>query len=182
MKSLTINVGPMFSGKTTALQQQGIKHMNAKHKTIFLKPFFDDRYSKDHIVSHDGFKVPAVNINDTLLVPNINEYDIILIDEIQFLPTTIIDDLWKLIELGKTIYCSGLDMDYVGNGFDTVMKVMSMADKINKFTAICDVCGKDATMSSKRQDNGQVVELGTTDIYYPTCKECFIKERKGEQW
>lgn len=180
MKNLTVNVGPMFSGKTTALQQQGIKHMKAKHKTIFLKPFFDNRYSDGYIVSHDGFKVPAINIDDTLLLPQVLESDVILIDEIQFLPELIIKDLWKLINLGKTIYCSGLDMDYKGNGFDTTMKTMAMADQVNKFTAICKVCGKDATMSCKKDENGQRVELGHEDIYFPTCKECFIKERKSD--
>lgn len=179
MTNLTINVGPMFSGKTTALQQQGTKHIRAKQKTIFLKPYFDNRFSDNYIVSHDGFKVPAVNIDDTLLIAEALHSDVILVDEVQFLPDTIIEDLWELIRLGKTIYCSGLDTDYKGNGFNTTMQIMAIADKINKFTAICKTCGKDATLSSKKEDNGMRVELGADEAYFPVCKECFILERKG---
>lgn len=180
MSKLTINVGPMFSGKTTALQQQGTKHSRANQKVIFLKPYFDNRYSDNYIVSHDGVKVPAVNIDDTLLISETLCADVILIDEIQFLPKSIIKDLWELIKLDKTIYCSGLDTDYRGKGFETTMEVMSIADKVNKFAGVCAICTGEATMSGKKCDNGKRVELGSEDSYYPICKSCYIKEGKGE--
>lgn len=183
MKKLTINVGPMFSGKTTALQQQGIKHLKANQKIIFLKPWFDNRYSENKIVSHDGVEVEAVNVDNTLLIEEAIAADVILIDEIQFLPENIIDDLWTLINKGKAIYCSGLDMDYLGNGFNTTMKVMAIADEVIKYTAICKCCKKEATMSCKTNGSKNIMELGAEESYFPACKLCYSnynKERKGD--
>ena len=183
MKKLTINVGPMFSGKTTALQQQGIKHLKANQNIVFLKPWFDNRYSENKIVSHDGVEVEAINVDNTLLIEEALSADVILVDEIQFMPESITDDLWQLISQGKTIYCSGLDMDYLGNGFKTTMKIMAIADEVIKYTAICKRCSKEATMSCKTTNNKEVIELGAGDSYFPACKSCYFeynKERKGD--
>lgn len=180
MCKLTINVGPMFSGKTTALQQQGKKHISAGQNVLFLKPSMDNRYSDSEIVSHDGERVNAVNITDSVLIDLAFQSDVILIDEVQFLPISIIDEIWTLLEKGKIVYCSGLDMNYLAEGFDTTMHLMAMADKINKFASICH-CGKEATMSSKRVDNGIEIELGSSESYYPTCRKCYLEERKGDK-
>ena len=178
---LTLNVGPMFSGKTTALQQQGRKHFEAQHKIIFLKPMLDNRYSNDEIVSHDGAKVKAINIKDTILIDEVFDAEIILIDEVQFLPVTIVDEVWQLLSYGKTIYCSGLDTDYRGQGFETTMKLFAIADKVNKFSAVCK-CGAEAILTRKRNNNGKAIELGSGDLYYACCRICFMKaqnEMKG---
>lgn len=172
-EKLTVNVGPMFSGKTTALQQQGTKHLTARHNVVFLKPSFDNRFSESEIVSHDGIKVPCINVDKTLLVEEVLCADVILIDEVQFLSESFVEQIRVLLELGKVIYCSGLDMDYKGDGFATTMHLMALADKINKFAAICENCGAEATMTSKRNDNGNIAELGSKDKYFPSCRKCF---------
>lgn len=172
---LTINVGPMFSGKTTALQQQGKKHIEAKHNIVFLKPLLDNRYSNTEIVSHDGIKVKSINITDSLLIHDVDRADVILIDEVQFMKPAIVDEIWDLLKKGKNIYCSGLDTDYLGKGFITTMHLLAIADKVNKFTAICK-CGKDATFTSKKNYNGNTIELGASDLYFPSCRKCFINE------
>lgn len=43
---LILNVGSMFSGKSTELQRQGERHILAGHNIIFLKPDFDTRYGE----------------------------------------------------------------------------------------------------------------------------------------
>lgn len=178
MCKLTVNVGPMFSGKTTALQQQGTKHLTAKQNVVFLKPEIDSRYSYDKIVSHDGISVEAINVTDTILIKEVMAADIVLIDEVQFLSLSVINEIVQLLELGKTIYCSGLDLDHLMQGFEVTMKLMAIANKVNKFAAICEYCGKEATITGKKYNNENIIELGSSDVYYPLCRSCYLTINK----
>ena len=175
LSKLIMNVGGMFSGKSTELQRQGKRHIIAGHKVVFLKPQFDDRYSKDCIVTHLGETVEAVNVTDTILIPEVAEAEVILLDEIQFYNNSVIGEIRQLLREGKIIYASGLDMDFNGNGFNIVMNLMSMADGVQKFKAVCEECGQDATFTDKRVKNGVVNELGSKDLYIPLCRSCYYK-------
>ena len=174
---LVCNVGGMFSGKSTELQRQGQRHLLAGHKVVFLKPAYDNRYSEGKIVTHCGQSVEAINVTSTIIVPEVADADVILIDEVQFLPYGIADEVRGLLKEGKTIYVSGLDMDSKGNGFLLVEALMTMADTVQKFKAVCEECGEDATFTGKRVDNGRRHELGSKDLYIPLCRSCFYERQ-----
>lgn len=179
MAKLVVNTGGMFSGKSTELQRQGKRHILAGHKVVFLKPKMDDRYSKDCIVTHEGAKVEALNVEKSILEDmRVAEADVILIDEVQFLYFGVVADIEFLLRLGKTIYVSGLDMDFNGTGFSITEILMAKADEVNKFKAVCEKCGKDSTFTAKRTDSKNQIELGSKDLYMPLCRTCFY-ERKG---
>ena len=62
---LTVVVGPMYSGKTsTLLSMVEIYTLGRKNIKVF-KPLIDNRYSTDHVVSHTGQKVLAVNVKSS---------------------------------------------------------------------------------------------------------------------
>lgn len=178
MKSkLVVNCGGMFSGKSTELMRQGERHMLAGHKVVFLKPQFDDRYSEDEIVNHKGQKVKAIGItpeDNILLMEDIQTADVILIDEVQFIDNIVIK-IECLLKQGKAIYCSGLDMDFLGKPFEIVANLMAMADEVNKFHAVCAHCGEDAVYSKKLSDSTTRIELGEKDKYIPLCRNCYYK-------
>lgn len=176
MKKLIVNVGSMFSGKTTALIQQGERYLIAKKKVIYIKPSIDNRYSKDEIITHKGTKVKAVNSNTKYLSCSLEGYDVILIDEIQFFDKGIVKDIENLIRSGKTVVVSGLDMDYLGNPFETTMYLMGIADVVNKFKAICEFCGEDATYSHRICKSNEQILLGEKESYIPLCRNCYDKE------
>ena len=175
MAKLVCNVGGMFSGKSTELQRQGRRHVLAGHRVVFLKPEYDNRYSNDCVVTHLGDKVEAINVLETILIPEVLEADVILIDEIQFFPAMVVVEIKKLLRCNKTIYVSGLDMDSNGNGYITVEGLMTIADQVQKFKAVCEECGQDATFTDKRIKNDLVNELGSKDIYIPLCRNCYYK-------
>jgi thymidine kinase len=56
----------MFAEKSTELQRRGKRLARAGKKVGYFKPNFDDRYSTDEIVTHDGGRVPAINIGHSL--------------------------------------------------------------------------------------------------------------------
>jgi thymidine kinase len=52
--------GPMFSSKTSSLLATLEKYKYQHKKVIVFKPNIDDRYSISEVVTHGGWKVPAV--------------------------------------------------------------------------------------------------------------------------
>lgn len=173
MGKLIVNVGGMFSGKTTALMQQGERHILAKNKVIYVKPEMDNRYSEDFIVTHKGQKVQAVAMPTSGLSTDLFKYEVILIDEVQFFDVQIVKEIEYLLELGKTVIVSGLDMDFKGEGFEVTMQLMAKADTVNKYKAVCEKCGEDATFSHRKGDSQEKVVLGEKDTYIPLCRKCF---------
>ena len=175
--SLTLNVGGMFSGKSTELLRQGERHILAGHKVVFIKPSMDTRYSRDCIVTHKGNKVKAINVGvrEVINLKSLKDADVILIDEVQFFENHLPIQVDLLLDEGKTVYCSGLDLDYNMNPFETTMKLMAMADTVRKFHAVCEHCGEDAMFSLIRGQNSSVdgiVKLGGKDDYIPVCRGC----------
>lgn len=172
---LTINCGSMFSGKSSELLRQGERHMLAGHKVTFIKPTIDNRYSEDKIVNHKGQSIEAISVKQSIeiLQENIVKNDVILIDEVQFFDNYLIKVISDLLKQNKTIYCSGLDMDFEGTPFEITSQLMAMADEVNKFRAVCDSCGEDANFSYKLTDSKSQIELGEKDKYIPLCRKCY---------
>lgn len=178
---LEVNVGGMFSGKSTELLRQGQRHSLAGHKVIFVKPAMDNRYSDEEIVTHDGKKVNSLTIySDGRILPfsqwkQLADADVILIDEIQFFDYEFVTDIEYFLEEGKVVYCSGLDMDYQGKPFSITAYLMAVADKVNKFHAVCADCGDEGYVTAKTSDSKYRIELGSQDIYKPVCRKCYKK-------
>lgn len=173
----------MFSGKSTLLISQGEKHVKAGQKVIYIKPSLDDRYSETEVVTHDGFKVNALNVGAEQQLSSVlkqYEYDVVLIDEAQFLHKSIVNSVWWLLSQGKRVYVSGLDLSFLSNGFETMNELMAMADKVNKLKAVCEGCGADAMITGKRNFHEDIfetgiVKLGSKEIYIPLCRSCYLK-------
>lgn len=180
MSKLVVNCGGMFSGKSTELQRQGKRHLIAGRSVVFLKPLLDTRYSDDAIVTHEGRQVKAINIVDSILIPEVLKSDIILIDEIQFFSTRVIKEIDQLVRIGKEVHCSGLDMDYRGREFYITAALMSRADVVNKFNAVCECCGDDAVFTGRKQNEvSSTVLLGEKEIYTPLCRPCYYRSRSN---
>lgn len=186
-RKLTVNVGSMFSGKTTELLRQGKRHTIAKDKVLYIKPTIDARYSNTKIVSHDGeasdyTQSMVVDINDSIYCDEVLEADVILIDEIQFFNFTIIDDILRLLDKGKVIYCSGLDLTFDNATFMVTGSLMCHADVINKFKAVCNECGNDAHISARKNIEGankETIDIGSSDKYTPLCRKCYSELNTG---
>ena len=184
MSILTVNTGAMFSGKSTLLISQGEKHLKAGQRVLFIKPALDNRYSETEVVTHDGIKVPAISLDVNGAISSIMrsfEYDVVLIDEAQFFSPRICNGVWWLISQGIKVYASGLDLNYLGDGFETMNELMAMADKVNKLKGICEKCGSDSIITGKKsfiedeEDSGNIIDLGSEDKYIPLCRSCWFK-------
>lgn len=182
MSRLVVNVGGMFSGKTTELQRQGERHILADNRVLYIKPSTDTRYSEEFITNHKGISVKALTIEPLDLYNHIEEllsYNVILFDEVQFFQPNLYTVVDLLLHAGITVYASGLDLDFMGRGFETTEKLMSIADEVHKFHAVCECCGADAQFTGRKKglkNKGKEL-IGGKDIYKPLCRYCYMKEK-----
>ena len=84
--------GPMFCGKTEELIRRLRRAQIAKMKTAIFKPLIDDRYSEEHIVSHNQMKMESYLIDDAAhILKKADGAEVVGIDEAQFLGDNLVD-------------------------------------------------------------------------------------------
>jgi len=68
---------------------------------------------------------------------------------------------------------AGLDMDFRGEPFGPIPKLLAVAEYITKVHAICPHCGSLATHSYRLTAETDTVVLGEKDKYEPRCRICY---------
>lgn len=174
--TFTIYTGPMFSAKTTSLLSILDRYKYQGKKIAVFKPRLDDRYSVDDISTHGGWKVPAFcvktgsDILEKLTELNFNP-QVIAVDEAFMIPD-IADVLIWLYRSGYIVVVSSLDLSASGKPFKEIEKMLPWATKIEKLSAVCVVCNKDAFYTYKKQTGGDEIEVGGCELYEPRCSRC----------
>lgn len=166
--------GSMFSGKTEELIRRLNRALLAQQHVEIFKPTVDKRYSKKDVVSHNDNAIPSTPVNfanDILL--RSGQCDVVGIDEAQFFDEEIITVANQLANQGKRVIIAGLDMNFKGEPFSPMDKLMAIAEYITKVHAICMECGRVASYSYRRTKSKQTVVLGEKDIYEALCRKCF---------
>lgn len=166
--------GSMFSGKTEELIKRIHRAQYAKQKIKVFKPALDDRYDKEHIVSHNQMKTLSQPIQnaDEILDYMTPDTEIVAIDEVQFFSDKVIEICEQLADEGKRVIAAGLDQDYQGNPFGPMPKLLALAEYITKNLAICVQCGNPANRTQRLIKNKEKVIVGTSDIYEARCRNC----------
>jgi thymidine kinase len=187
--SLTLFIGPMFSGKSSLLLSNMKKYTIIKKKVLAINHSFDKRYSTSgDITTHDGQKSSDINkdglvyflslqaFSDLIIEDKFDEikedYSAVFIDEGQFFPD-IYDMTEFFLKRGKNLYISFLNSDYKREPFKSVERLYAIADKIVHTTAVCCLCGKDAPFTKRVVNSLEQVLVGSEESYQPRCRECF---------
>lgn len=180
--SLEVICGPMFSGKSEELIRRIRRATIAQQNVVVFKHHLDQRSNIKGVVSHNGVSIQAEttqNPHDIYAYIERNTIDVIGIDEIQFFDNDIILIICALIDMGKRIIVSGLDLDFRGVPFGPMPTLLAIADKTLKLTAICTLCGIDAHFS-QRLINGQpakyhdpIIQIGASESYQARCRSCY---------
>lgn len=174
--TFTIYTGPMFSSKTTRLLMELERYRHQRKSTIAFKPDIDDRYS-ENISTHGGWSWTAVRVTEgadilKCLADCDDEVHVIAVDEAFMIPG-IAEVLIFLYRNGFNIIVSSLDFAANGKPFPEMAQMLPWATRIEKCTAVCTVCGRDALYTYKKQTGGDefVVEVGGAELYEPRCFE-----------
>lgn len=171
--------GSMFSGKTEELIRRLNRARIARQKVEIFKPAIDKRYDANDVVSHNETSIRSTPVHfadDILLLTG--ECDVVGIDEVQFFDEQIIEVAKKLALQGKRVILAGLDMDFEGNPFEPMPKLMAIAEFVTKVNAICMKCGELAAFSFRLSDSKQKVVLGEKESYEARCRRCFYEDKK----
>ena len=167
--------GCMFSGKTEELIRRLRRAQIARMQTKIFKPHIDERYSENHIVSHNNLKLESFLIKDVEeIIGMADDAEVIGIDEAQFFPDKITDICKILAHKNKRVIAAGLDTDYKGKPFGAMPALMCEADFLDKLRAICIQCGKPASYTQRTSKETQQIVLGETDIYEARCRNCYV--------
>ena len=71
-------------------------------------------------------------------------YDLVAIDEIQFFKKNIVDVVLELQKQEKNIVFAGLDLDFRGEPFGPMPKLIAIANEFEKLHSVCTKCGEPA--------------------------------------
>jgi thymidine kinase len=182
--------GSMFSGKTEELIRRLRRAQIARQHIQVFKPAIDIRYAEKAIASHNGLQEQAIPVSgsEALLEAVDRTADVIAIDEIQFFDEDIIDVCNYLADQGKRVICAGLDMDFRGQPFGPIPRLLSIAERVDKLQAICVVCGMPASRTQRLIEgkpayyDDPVVLVGASEVYEARCRRHHeVPHREAEE-
>ncbi len=170
--------GGMFSGKTEELLRRVKRAQIARQKVQVFKPSVDNRFSVDHVQSHDSNKIASIPIESPKEVLKYLEDNtrIVGFDEAQFFDDSIIDIAQKLANRGIHVIAAGLDMDFRGQPFGPMPKLLAIAETVTKLSAVCVICGDSATRTQKIAGSigasASQIAVGAKEMYEARCRFC----------
>ncbi|MDK2853162.1 MAG: thymidine kinase [Thermococcaceae archaeon] len=150
---LEVITGPMFAGKTSELIKRIERQMFAKRTAALFKPSIDNRYSEDKVVAHNGLSYEA------FVVPTTEE------------------GVEMIYQKTKE---EGFEVIGVDEAFEVTKELLAMADNIVYLTAICSVCGREATRTQRLINgkpaprNSPRILVGGMEAYEARCRKHHI--------
>jgi len=173
--SLTLILGPMFSGKSTRLINYARKFKIINKKLLIFKHIIDNRYDTNFICSHNLDKEPCICIDDINLIfdhPDYKLSNIIIIEEAQFFPI-LLKPIKQMVDIdNKIVIISGLNGDSNRNNFGDIYNLIPFCDNIEFCSSLCKICsnGTPAIFSKKITLNTDQILVGANDSYIAVCR------------
>src|SRR4051812_15153500 len=143
--------GSMFSGKTEELIRRVRRAQIAHQKVQVFKPIIDIRYAAGQVASHNGALYSAIPVNSSAEIVALIEPDttIVAIDEAQFFDEGVVALCKELAHNGVRVVVAGLDLDFRGEPFGPMPRLMAEAEMVDKLQAICVECGAPASRTQR---------------------------------
>ncbi len=184
--SLTLIMGPMFSGKTTEMMRLVTQYYDittsSQKKVLIINSSIDTRSEKSVPSSHSsGFNIhPDFDYSKTsdLSKVDTDSYFIIGIDECQFFEG-LNSFCRKEVERGKHLVCAGLNGSYTQSPIGETLDVIPLCDDIIFLKASCRFCNfenkeknKIVTRSASftRRIGGSGDLISVHEEYHPVCR------------
>lgn len=144
--------GCMFSGKTDEVLRLLRRADIAGRRIVLVRPVIDDRTSPSSVESRSGAAFAARPVSGSIAIPAIvsaERASVVAIDEAQFFDMELPAVCEELADEGRSVFVSGLDRDFLGRPFGPLPTLLALADQVTKLTAICTVCGDEATRTQR---------------------------------
>ncbi len=180
--SFELITGPMSCGKTEELLRRVRRAIIAKKKVKVISPEIDTRAHGDYIESRNGLWLDAIKVRQSVQILGLVQHDdqIIAIDELQFFDANIVKVIQKLMDDGKKVIGTGLDLDFKAEPFGYMPELMCIATDVDKLSAVCMKCGcENATRTQRLVDgnpvdkNSPLIMIGGNETYEARCVKCY---------
>ncbi len=176
---LEVIIGPMFSGKSLELiRRLEIEKMLGRKVVLFKPELHVHVLDKETII--DVITVEPSISGVRKIRKKGHELDVIGIQRAHLFPKFLAEVCDELANNDKHVIVSGLNMDFRGEPFETMMSLIAKADKIYQLTSMCAVCGNEATRTQRLIDgspapyNSPQIMIGERELYEPRCRKCHI--------
>ena len=180
--------GPMFAGKTEELLRRVRRAAIAGRRVVVFSHALDTRAGSDRIASHAGLDAPsrAAASADEIAKAVDDETDMVAIDEAHFFGPDLVPVVDDLARRGLVVVVAGLDVTFTGEPFEPLPSLMALAERVDKLTSICTVCGADAiyharVAATQAADTALVTEnVGGLETYQARCRLHFMRRGLAE--
>jgi len=192
---LEIIIGPMFSGKTSAMLRKLSFFADIGFKVLLINHSHDTRASNldrnkmlsSHSSQFLGISGKLEIIKASNLNLEVDNYDVIGIDEVQFF-----EDIQKVIDFveikNKRVYVCGLDGDFKREKIGDVFSLIPKCDKIEKLNAKCHECInkyknnfsliQDSPFTHRTIKNDSQILIGAQDSYESLCRYHYLSKQE----
>ena len=188
--SFELITGPMSCGKTEELLRR-IRRCEIAGKSIkVFSPEIDTRESGNYIKSRNGLTTDAIKVKNSLQILKIvnKEDEVIAIDELQFFDSNIVKVISILMNQGKKIIGTGLELDFKSEPFGSMPELMCIATSVDKLHAVCMKCGSEHATRTQRLINGKpadksspLIMIGGDETYEARCIKCYELPDKNKK-
>lgn len=172
--TFTVFCGSMFSSKTSKLLAALERFKLQGKKVMVFKPSVDDRYSDTDVVTHSGWRQPAIVVKDGAAILQVlteadEPPDVVAVDE-AFMLNGVAEVLTWLYQSGISVVVSTLDLSSTAKPFHEVEKLLPWATNIEKCSAVCTMCGRDAFYTHKKHvASEELIQVGGAELYEARC-------------
>ena len=179
--SFELITGPMSCGKTEELLRRIKRCIIAKKKVIVISPDVDTRSGGDYIESRNGLWLDAVKVKHSIQILSlVKDAQVVAIDELQFFDANIVPVITQLMNDGKKVIGTGLELDFKAEPFGYMPQLMCVATKVDKLQAVCMKCGCENATRTQRLIDGQpadksspLIMIGGDETYEARCIKCY---------
>ncbi len=170
--------GPMFAGKTEELLRRVRRAVIAGRHVVVVSHALDTRHGADRLASHVGLDHPsaAATTADDIEDAVPDGTDVVAIDEAQFFGPRLVEVVGRLADRGLVVVVAGLDVTFDGRPFEPLPSLMALAERVDKLTAICSICGEEAVFHVKvaatpaGPDELVAANVGGIETYQARCR------------
>ncbi|QUC00281.1 thymidine kinase [Cellulosimicrobium cellulans] len=140
--------GPMFAGKTEELLRRVRRAEVAGRRVEVVGHVLDTRRGTGTVSSHSGLAIPSRTARDAhdleRIVRGAGPLDLVAVDEAHFFGPELVDVVQRLADDGLVVVVAGLDVTFDARPFEPLPTLAALAERVDKLTAVCAVCGEDA--------------------------------------
>jgi thymidine kinase len=139
----------MFAGNTEELLRRVRRAVIAGQRVQVFTHRLDLCSGTDRVASHAGLDHPSVVAGsaDDIRRAVRPETDMVAVDEAHFFGADLTEVADRVARDGVVV--AGLDVTFAGRPFEPLPSLMALAERVDKLTASCTVCGADAIFHAR---------------------------------